>query len=154
MPVRWWKRKGKYWHLLLYINTWKDTNFEEIVAILLLIVLRKHLLFDLDCSNDNFIEMSGFRQIMTGERFLRILSFFYLSNRVIPKRHKGIILSMKRLTKSDHFLKSLCHFGKTFFILKWNSSMNRAVNIPASETDQAGPENQGLGDAKTGYMYN
>ena len=62
-----------------YISSWKDISFDEMkafLAILLLTGLTKRPSFDLYGSTDDFIEMPSFRNIMSRDRFMAILSFF------------------------------------------------------------------------------
>ena len=70
------------------VNKWKPVTFEEMkafVAILLLIGLTKRSSFELYWSTDKLIEMPGFRNIMSRERFLSILSFFHLVDNTTAK---------------------------------------------------------------------
>lgn len=148
-----------------YTNTWKDVTFDDMkafVAILLLIGLTKRSSFELYWTNDDIIEMPGFRYIMPRDRFLSILSFFHLSDnsKAKPRNHP----EHDRAQKIRPLFEKLVPLWQKYFypakelsviesIIPTKGRIGQLVYMPA-KPNKWGLKAWGLTDAKTGYIYN
>ena len=72
--------------------------------------------FDLYWSTDNFIEMPAFTHIMARDRFLRILSFFHLSDNLKAKLRNHP--EHDKAHKIQSLFEKLCFFNVFFSMLK------------------------------------
>jgi hypothetical protein len=88
---------------------WYDTTLPEMrafIAILLLTGISKRSSYDLYWSSDPLIDMKGFRDIMSRDRFMNIMSFFHVVNNddALPRDHPNHDKAFKIRPMIDAFV--------------------------------------------------
>lgn len=144
---------------------WENTTRDEMrafLALLLLTGISKRSSFELYWSTDPLIDMKGFREVMSRDRFMVILQFFHLVNNdnQLPRGDANYDKAFKIRSIIDYLVpKWQMYFGpdkelsvdESMIPFKGRTSLMQYM--PAKPT-KWGLKAWGLADAETGYMYN
>lgn len=144
---------------------WENTTRDEMrafLALLLLTRISKRSSFELYWSTDPLIDMKGFREVMSRDRFMVILQFFHLVNNdnQLPRGDANYDKAFKIRSIIDYLVpKWQMYFGpdkelsvdESMIPFKGRTSLMQYM--PAKPT-KWGLKAWGLADAETGYMYN
>lgn len=144
---------------------WENTTRDEMrafLALLLLTGISKRSSFELYWSTDPLIDMKGFREVMSRDRFMVILQFFHLVNNdnQLPRGDANYDKAFKIRSIIDYLVpKWQMYFGpdKELSVdesmIPFKGRTSRMQYMPAKPT-KWGLKAWGLADAETGYMYN
>lgn len=144
---------------------WENTTRDEMrafLALLLLTGISKRSSFELYWSTDPLIDMKGFREVMSRDRFMVILQFFHLVNNdnQLPRGDANYDKAFKIRSIIDYLVpKWQMYFGpdkelsvdESMIPFKGRTSLMQYM--PAKPT-KWGLKAWGLDEAETGYMYN
>ena len=113
-------------------------------------------------STDDFIEMPGFRNIMSRDRFMAILSLFHISDNTTAKprghpehnrAHKIRPLFKKLVPLLQKHFQPRKELSVVESMIPFKGKTGLLIYMPAKPTRWA-LKAWGLADSKTGYMYN
>ena len=146
-------------------HKWTPVTRDEMqafIALLLLTGISKRSSYNLYWSSDPLIDMKGFRDIMTRDRFLSILQFFHLVNNedALPREHANYDKGFKIRPLVNLLVPLWQHYygpdkevsvDESMIPFKGRTSLMQYM--PAKPT-KWGLKAWGLADAASGYMYN
>ncbi|CAG5135619.1 unnamed protein product [Candidula unifasciata] len=146
-------KKGADASLSHSFKKWKEVTADDMrsfIAVTLLMGLAPRSSYDLYWTTESLLEMPGFREIMSRNRFQAILSFLHLvdNTTAVPRGNPGY----SKVFKIRPFVDALLPLvDESMIALKGRTNLMQYMPMKPSKW---GMKAWALADSKTGYLWN